>query len=124
MFPVQEARFDAVADRRLLLPLFCTCPPPASMRAPACQLFELLARKIRYDPSRAILERAPLNLLIALIPHRFEMISKLTEFLLSTVPLVPRLRFICKIGNVSPYTPDNVSFSQNIVSRGKIPKHV
>ena len=92
MFPVQEARFDAVADRRLLLPLFCTCPPPASMRAPACQLFELLARKIRYDPSRAILERAPLNLLIALIPHRFEMISKLTEFLLSTEPLVPNSR--------------------------------
>ena len=91
MFPVQEARFDAVADR-LLLPLFCTCPPPASMRAPACQLFELLARKIRYDPSRAILERAPLNLLIALIPHRFEMISKLTEFLLSTEPLVPSSR--------------------------------
>ena len=66
MVLVQMAWFDAVADRRTLLPLFCCCPDPASMSAPACQLFEFRAKKILYDPSRAILERAPLNLLIAL----------------------------------------------------------
>ena len=74
MVLVQVAWFVAVADRRSLLPLFCSCPDPASMSAPACQLFEFRARKIRYDPSKAILERAPLNLLIALTPQRFEMV--------------------------------------------------
>ena len=83
------AWFDAVADRRTLLPLFCCCPDPASMSAPACQLFEFRAKKILYDPSRAILERAPLNLLIALTPQRFDKVSIFVAFRLSTMPLVP-----------------------------------
>ena len=89
MVLVQMAWFDAVADRRTLLPLFCSCPDPASMSAPACQLFEFRAKKIRYDPSKAILERAPLNLLIALTPQRFDKVSIFVAFRLSTVPLVP-----------------------------------
>ena len=71
---VQEAWFVAVAVRRSPPFFFCSCP--ASMNAPGCQLFEFRARKMRYDPSRAILQRAPLNLWIALTPQRFEMLKK------------------------------------------------
>ena len=84
---VQEAWFVAVAVRRSPPFFFCSCP--ASMNAPGCQLFEFRARKMRYDPSRAILQRAPLNLWIALTPQRFEMVSMLVAFRLSTEPLVP-----------------------------------
>ena len=84
---VQEAWFVAVAVRRSSLSFLCSCP--ASMNAPGCQLFEFRARKMRYDPSRAILPRAPLNLWIAFTPQRFEMVSIFVAFRLSTVPLVP-----------------------------------
>ena len=84
MVLVHEVGFVAV--RRSPLPFFCS---PTSMNPPGCQLFEFRARKMRYEPSRAILQRAPLNLWIALIPHRFEMVSMLVAFRLSTEPLVP-----------------------------------
>ena len=48
-----------VAGRRPPLPFFCS---PTSMNPPGCQLSEFRARKMRYEPSRAILQRAPLNL--------------------------------------------------------------
>ena len=48
-----------VAGRRPPLPFFCS---PTSIKPPGCQQSEFRARKMRYEPSSAILHRAPFNL--------------------------------------------------------------
>ena len=60
------------------------------MSSPPLHSGLLRARKIRYEPRRAIRDRVPLSFCWALMPTRLQMVSRMRAFLLSI-----NLAFIC-----------------------------